>query len=86
VRANHLDLTLEAKFNAVDGRRFQISEPAATLNGRRLSTRLLNGFTDRFNEDLDLRRLEKSGITAGILQFNLNEDTLELAGFVRVAK
>ncbi|MBR8830745.1 MAG: hypothetical protein N5P05_000979 [Chroococcopsis gigantea SAG 12.99] len=86
VPTDPLDLTLEVSVKVVNGRSIQLSDPEGKLNGRRLSTRLLKGFTDRFTEELDLQRLEKSGITARILQFRNDEDTLELAGFLRVAK
>jgi hypothetical protein len=81
-----LDLTLEVGINIVAGRSLQLLEPTGTLNGRKLSSRLLKGFIERFSEKLDLQTLEKQGIMVRILQFNLTKSQLNLAAFVRLDK
>lgn len=57
-----LDLVLEAGLNVISGRTLQITDLTGSLNGRKLSTRLLSGFVEGLNQQLDLGRLEKKKI------------------------
>ena len=68
----------------IKGHSIRISDVEGTLNERKLSSTLLQGFVDNINNQLSLRNLEKSGITVRLLQFNINEDNLEIAGFVNL--
>jgi hypothetical protein len=79
-----LDLAIGATVQVIAGRSLSISDPQAALNGRKLSKRILDGFTEQLNERLDARSLEKNGLWVRILQFKLEEGKLEVAGFVRV--
>ncbi|NJK50981.1 DUF2993 domain-containing protein [Candidatus Gracilibacteria bacterium] len=79
-----VEIKLEVGLNLIEGRSLQLIEPQGTVNGKKLSTRLLQGFAQGFNEQLDLRRFEKRGITARLLQFNVTQEELNLAAFVRV--
>ncbi len=80
-----LALILEVGVNLVAGRSLQLIEPTGTLNGRKLSTRLLHGFAERLSQQLDLQTLEKQGITARVLQFKLTDEEIDLAAFIRLA-
>ena len=80
-----LEMELAAKFAITGGRTLQILETQGTLNGRRMSGKLLQGFAEGLSEDyLDLRKLEAKGITARILQFRIDQDTMEVAAFIRI--
>jgi hypothetical protein len=80
-----LEMELAAKFAVTAGRTLQILEPQGTLNGRRLSGKLLQGFAEGLSEDyLDLRKLETKGITARILQFSIDQEKIEVAAFLRI--
>jgi hypothetical protein len=79
-----LELTLESKIKIVDARSLQLIEPSGTLNGRKLSSRLLKGFADGLNEKLDLSLLAKNGFMVRILQLKIEQHTLHLAVFVRL--
>lgn len=79
-----LDLAVGVGVKIIAGRSLSLSDPQATLNGRKLSSRILNGFTEQFNEYLDARSLEKKGLWVRILQFKLEKGQLAVAGFVRV--
>jgi hypothetical protein len=79
-----LDLAVEATLQVQAGRSLIISGPQATLNGRKLSRRILDGFVERLNERLDGRSLEKNGFWVRVLQWQLEGGKLEAAGFVRV--
>lgn len=78
-----LDLVLEVGFNVVAGRTLELIEPTGSLNGRKLSPRLLQGFAEGLNSQLDLRTLEKTGVTARLLQLKLSQDEINLVAFVR---
>jgi LmeA-like phospholipid-binding len=82
--AKPIEIYLEVGLNVVSGRSLQIREPQGTLNGRRLSTRILRGFAEGANEQLDLRRFEKRGITARLLQFKIAEEEMKIAAFFRI--
>lgn len=82
--AQTLELVLEVSINVIQGRQIQLIQPAGTLNGRKLSTRLLNGFAEKLSEQLDLQSLERNGITARVLQLRGNNNQLDLAAFVRL--
>jgi hypothetical protein len=79
-----INLALEVGLNLVGGRRLQLNEPSGTLNGRRLSTRLLKGFAEGLSEPLDLNNFEKDGITARLLQWQIDDDKLQVAAFARI--
>lgn len=78
------EVELEVGFQVIAGRSLQLVEPKGKINGRRLSTKLLQGFAEGLLEVLDLRRLEAQGITARLLQFSITEETIELAAFARI--
>jgi hypothetical protein len=79
-----LDTTLEFGIEVIKGSKINIIEPIGTLNGRKLSKKLLQGFADNFNGQLDFHRLEASGITLRFLQFNINDHKIKMAAFVRI--
>ncbi|MGI0481677.1 DUF2993 domain-containing protein [Geminocystis sp. CENA526] len=79
-----LDVNLEFNLGVIKGHSIIISDIEGTLNNRRLSSSLLQGFVDNINNQLSWRNLEDSGITMRLLQFNINEDTLEIAGFIHL--
>ena len=79
-----LDLVVSSGINVIAGRSIELFDPQATLNGRKLSSRILKGFTDRINERLDLRSQEKSGIWLRLLQLKIGDGNLEVAGFARI--
>lgn len=79
-----LDLMVSAGIQLMGGRSLALVDPQATLNGKKLSSRILKGFADRLNERLDLRSLESSGIWLRLLQLKIGEGKLEVAGFARI--
>jgi len=80
-----LNFSLEISVNLVEGNRLEISNPQGTLNGQPVSNELLQSFTDSINMQLDLRRLEPSGIIARFLQFDVTEGSIELATLIHIA-
>jgi LmeA-like phospholipid-binding len=82
--AQPVEIMLELGVKVVGGRNLQLIEPTGEINGRRLSSRLLSGFAESLSETLDLNSLKNSGITARLLKLELENDRLNLAGFVRL--
>jgi hypothetical protein len=83
--ASKLDFALKLKIKVVDGKSIVLVEPEGTVNQRPMSSRLLNGFAEGISDRLDLTNLETNGIIIRLLQLEVKEDQLELAGFARVA-
>ncbi|MDB9419206.1 MAG: DUF2993 domain-containing protein [Microcystis viridis Mv_BB_P_19951000_S69] len=82
--AASLNLSLEVGFKLVQGRKIELIEPTATLNGRRISSRLLKGFAEGISTQLDLKNFEKQGIIARLLQLQIDDDKLSIAVFGRI--
>lgn len=79
-----LNVNLELSLELIKGHTLKINNIQGTLNNRQLSSKLLQGFADNINTQLNLRNLEKSGITMRLLQLNINENNLEIAGFLNL--
>ena len=83
-RSRELDFALELTVEVVNGQTLRLVNPQGTVNDRPMSPRLLNGFAVGISDRLDLNSLESDGIIARILQLEINQDRLELVGFIRV--
>lgn len=79
-----LNVNLELSLELIKGHTLKISNIQGKLNNRQLSSKLLQGFADNINTQLNLQNLEKSGITMRLLQLNINEDNLQIAGFIHL--
>jgi len=79
-----LNINLELGLTVVDGTRIEIIEPMGTVNGRQLSSRVLNGLAERIGSRLDLRKLEETGTIARILQLDGTQDLLQGAAIFRL--
>ena len=77
-------MALEFAVEVARSRKVRILEPEGTVNGRPMSSRLLNGFAVGISDRLDLGSLLQDGILARILQLEIDEDKLELASFLKV--
>ena len=83
-RSRELDFALESTVEVLNGKTLRVIKPQGTVNNRPMSQRLLNGFAVGISDRLDLNSLESDGILARILQLEINQDRLELVGFIRV--
>ena len=79
-----LMMVLEFGLDVVNGKAIAIVEPQGTVNGRPMSSRLLNGFAVGIGDRLNLDFLLQDGILARILQLEIDEDELNLASFLKV--
>ncbi|MEO1672200.1 MAG: DUF2993 domain-containing protein [Cyanobacteria bacterium J06631_2] len=82
--SRELVISLELAFQVVEGQAIRLINPQGTVNGRPMSSRLLNGFAEGISDRLNLNALEADGILARILQLEINEDNLQLIGFFRL--
>ena len=83
-RSRELDFALESTVEVLNGKTLRVIKPQGTVNNRPMSQRLLNGFAVGISDRLDLNSLESDGILARILQLEINQDRLELVGFIKV--
>ena len=83
-RSRELDFALELTVEVREGKTLRLIDPQGTVNNRPMSPRLLDGFAVGISDRLNLNLLESDGILARILQLEINQDRLELIGFIRV--
>ncbi len=79
-----LDIVVESGVAIVQGRQVQLVRPWVTLNGEAVPEELLRGMIEGITEHSDLRHLEAAGITARVLQYQIDNHQLALAAFVQV--
>ena len=77
-------IALKLKIKVLNGKNIKLTEAQGTVNGRPMSSRLLNGFAEGISDRLDLTSLESDGILARILQLKISDDKLKLVGFVKL--
>ncbi|WP_319418713.1 LmeA family phospholipid-binding protein [Pleurocapsa sp. FMAR1] len=82
--SRELAIALELKIRVFKGKTIRITEPQGTVNGRPMSSRLLNGFAEGISDRLDLDSLQADGILARVLQLEIDEDKLKLVGFLKL--
>jgi hypothetical protein len=82
--SRELAVSLELTVKVINGKKVRLLDPQGTVNGRPMSSRLLNGFAVGISDRLNLNTLSADGILARILQLEINEDNLQLISFVRL--
>ncbi len=79
-----LNISLEFGLEVVKGHTLEIIDVQGTLNNRRLSSKLLQGFADNINTQLTLLNLEEYGVIARLIKLNIEDNRLEIAGFIHL--
>lgn len=79
---NHIEL--ETGVMVVAGRQVQFVDPLITLNGVPLPAPILTPLVAGLAQQLDLQRLQASGVTARLLDLNITPDQVAIAAFVQV--
>ncbi len=80
-------LKLELKTNfAINAEKnaIELSNLTMTAGGQPMFKPIVNGLRDRLSHRLDLKSLEKRGITAELIQAETTEDSMDLAAIVQV--
>jgi hypothetical protein len=67
------------------GKKFELVDPTATVGETQVPPFLLSGLTTGISERLNVDILEQRGLTARILQFQVNPQSLDLAVFIRLS-
>lgn len=84
VQGGALQIDAESGLSVSAGDRLTLTEPILSVNGLPAPARLVETLLGSVNERLSLQRLERSGITARVMNFSVQPDGLELAMWVRV--
>ena len=79
-----LEITIETGVKVIEGRSLELIDPTASLNGRKISQRILQGVLGSVSDRLTLKRFEKQGIIARILELQLDNKEVNVAAFVRL--
>jgi hypothetical protein len=82
--SRELAIALKLGIKIVNGKAIEFIEPSGTVNQRPMSSRLLQGFARGVGDRLNLTALEADGILARLLQLEISQDKIELAGFARM--
>lgn len=77
-------ITIESGIELIAGHQLHLVNPSANVNGTPLPSQLIDFFVLGINQQLDLRNLETSGITARVLKLEIAENELALASFVQI--
>ena len=79
-----LAVIAESGLRIVNGHQLELISPAVSINENTIPEFLIGALAQNFIDELDLKKFQQSGITARILDFQVNQDKLEIAAFVQV--
>lgn len=82
--SNVLPVRVEAGLRIVGGRRLELIEPQVSLRGVEVPRQLTEGLSQGLVRLLDLSLLERSGVSARVLQLVIEQDSLQLIGYARM--
>jgi hypothetical protein len=68
----------------VDGHRLQLVNPTITADGEEIPSQLLTALVEGASQQFTLRRLDALGLTARIIDLNVQDNELDLAIFARI--
>jgi hypothetical protein len=77
-------ITAESGLGISAGRQLQLIEPKVRLGDADVPAEIITLLTTGLIQQLDLGRLDESGLTARVLNFEIADEQLDLATFVRV--
>ncbi|MFB2934838.1 DUF2993 domain-containing protein [Aerosakkonemataceae cyanobacterium BLCC-F154] len=79
-----LAVIAESGLRIVNGHQLELISPKVSINENTIPEFLIGALAQNFIDELDLKKLQDSGITARILNLELNQEQLEIAAFVQV--
>lgn len=77
-------IVAESGFAIASGRQLQLVNPQVMFGETAVPTEIIMLLTTGLLQQLDLGRLEDSGLTSRVLNLQIQEDQLDLAAFVRI--
>lgn len=84
VQEGTLFLEAESGLDITDGDRLTLVGPVLVVNGQPAPDRLVKTLLGNINERLSLRQLEEQGVIARVINLSIEENSLNLALWVRV--
>lgn len=84
VQSSNLQIEAEVSLSISAGDRLILVNPTLTANGLPVPPQLINAVLGSLNEQLSLSRLDQRGITARVLAFTIQPESLELAFWISV--
>ncbi len=79
-----LDIVVESGIAIRQGRQLQLIQPIVLVNGEPVPAELLRSTFEGIEAQADLNQFTAAGITARVLQYQVNVDEITLAAFVQV--
>jgi hypothetical protein len=84
-QTQHQDrIVIESGVQILSGQQIQLVDPTVRLNEQALPPQLIAILTGGISQYFDLQRLQAAGITARVLSLETQDNTVTLAGFVRL--
>lgn len=83
-RADDIRILLDTGVAIVAGRQLQLIDPVMQVNDQPVPEVLINLLVNTVLQGSDLRRLESRGITARLLQWEVEDEQLAIAAFIHV--
>lgn len=84
VALDTIPIVIELGLGIVNGHRFELIDPKIRIDGEEAPPQLMTSLIEGASEQLTLRSLEPSGVTARVLAFDIRDNQLELAIFARL--
>ncbi len=81
---DELNLVIESGIKIIQGRSLELIDASASLNGRKISQRILQSVIGSFSDRLNLKQFEKQGIIARLLKFQIEDHKINISAFVRL--
>lgn len=79
-----LAVIAESGLRIVNGHQLELISPKVSINENTIPEFLIGALAQNFIDQLDLKKLQDSGMIARILNFEVDQDKLEIAAFVQV--
>jgi hypothetical protein len=82
--SNALAIAIETGLQIDNGDRLTLLDPVVMLNGRKISSRVVNSISGSIANKLSLNSLERWGITTRVLRYAIAAEQAEVSVFARV--
>lgn len=80
-----LKIVAESGVEIIAGRQLRLISPTVLINNEAVPEQVIRPIVSGISDRSDLQKLEKSGITARILQLNVTEKQVNVAAFIQLA-
>jgi hypothetical protein len=81
---DQLKILVETGIKVNQGKSLELIDPTASLNDRKISSRILKSVIGSVSDRLDLSRFENQGIIARLLKLEINPQEINIAAFIRL--